>query len=96
MTTNKTQYVKYLQHCPKCGRFGGLYALFTKNNSEKEYGPYFYVMHHKTVFSKEKYAENRANGVSPNDARGSKSGKVKESWKCYIGKSTEFEGFMSS
>ena len=73
-TSNRSKYVKYLSHCPQCNRYGGLYALFTKNSPEgKEYGPYFYVMHHTMEWDKE-----------------NKSEKVKKSWKCYVGINSEF------
>ena len=96
-TSNRSKYVKYLSHCPRCNRYGGLYALFTKNSPEgKEYGPYFYVMHSIMGFDKEKYHKLRSQGVSYSDARGSKSGKIKYSWKCYIGINSDFAEILAS
>jgi len=47
-------------------------------------------------FDKEKYHKLRSQGVSYSDARGSKSGKIKYSWKCYIGINSDFAEILTS
>ena len=62
----------------------------------KKYGPYFYVMHSIMGFDKKKYHKLRNQGVSYSNARGSKSGIIKYSWKCYIGINSDFAEILAS
>lgn len=90
-TKNYCKYVAYFPHCPKCGRYGSLYAKWTRTIPyTRLYGPYFTVSHRKSVWNRGKYDKLREAGIPPSKAR-LRSYDTPYQGNCYIGRDLELE-----